>query len=142
MLFRSVGAIAVVCRNDEGRFLGASAVVMQGIVDPAILEALACREALALAADLQLTKIKVASDCLEAINSMESDYLGKLSTITREIKLTSENFDSAIFVHENRNSNKEAHGLARSSAYRQFGRHVWLLESPDDFCIPSVINGE
>jgi hypothetical protein len=43
------GAVAVVCRSREGEYLGASALVVQGIADPGILEALACREALALA---------------------------------------------------------------------------------------------
>ena len=135
-----IGAIAAVCRNDEGRFLGASAVVLHGIHDPAVLETLACREALALAEDLNLLNIKVASDCLEAINSMRGNYLGKLSMVAREIRLRARDFASATFVHERRSSNVEAHGLARSSAYRELGRHVWLTDSPDDFCIPSIIN--
>ena len=42
------------------------------------------------------------------------------------------------FVHERRMSNREAHGLARSSAYREYGRHVWLV-SPDFYCIPANI---
>ena len=46
-----------------GSFLGASAVVVHGIGDLAILEAMACREALALVQDLQLTMVKIASDC-------------------------------------------------------------------------------
>jgi ribosomal protein L14E/L6E/L27E len=36
------GAIAAVCRATDGRFLGASAVVIHGIDDPAVLEAMAC----------------------------------------------------------------------------------------------------
>jgi hypothetical protein len=47
-----IGALAAVCRSDDGLFLGASTIVLRGIVDPTILEALACREALALALDL------------------------------------------------------------------------------------------
>jgi hypothetical protein len=38
------GAVAAVCRREDGAFLGASA---QGSSSPAMLEALACREALA-----------------------------------------------------------------------------------------------
>jgi hypothetical protein len=34
--------------------------------------------ALGLALELQLTRVKVASQCLEEINSMEGSYLGKL----------------------------------------------------------------
>jgi hypothetical protein len=34
------------------------------LVDPGNLESIVCREALALAADLHLTRIKIASDCI------------------------------------------------------------------------------
>ena len=53
----------------------------------AVLEALACREALALANDLQLRNVKVASDCLEVINCMKGDYKGKFSSIIKEIRM-------------------------------------------------------
>ena len=43
------GAATVVYRNKNGLFLGASAVVFEGLVDPASLEA---HEPLALASDL------------------------------------------------------------------------------------------
>jgi hypothetical protein len=42
-------AVAVVCRSESCQFLGASTLSIQGIADPAIMEAMACREALALA---------------------------------------------------------------------------------------------
>lgn len=57
----SRGVVGVICRDDQGVFVGASAVVFEGITDPEILEALACSEALALATDLHLTKIKVGT---------------------------------------------------------------------------------
>jgi hypothetical protein len=47
-------ALGVVCRSDDGTFIEASAMAVNGISDPVTLEAMACREALALAADLQL----------------------------------------------------------------------------------------
>jgi hypothetical protein len=43
--------------------LGASAVVFNDITDPATLETLACREAVALAEDLYLDRTFVVSDC-------------------------------------------------------------------------------
>lgn len=55
----NVGAAAAACRSDAGQYMGASAVVMQGSSDPTILEAVACHEALALAQDLHLTRIRV-----------------------------------------------------------------------------------
>jgi len=53
------GAAAAFCRDNDGTYLGASAVVFVGITDPATLEALACREALALAEDLALERLFV-----------------------------------------------------------------------------------
>ncbi|OEL34892.1 hypothetical protein BAE44_0004089, partial [Dichanthelium oligosanthes] len=47
--------------------LGALVVVWKGITDPEALETMACREGLALANDLGLTKIKLASDCVNAL---------------------------------------------------------------------------
>lgn len=38
------GAAAAVCRDDHGAFLESSALVVQGVLDPATLEAIACRE--------------------------------------------------------------------------------------------------
>jgi ribonuclease HI len=130
------GAVAAVCRSGTGQFLGASAVVIQGISHPATLEVLACREALALALDLQIARVRIASDCLEVINSLEGDYMGIFSSVIREIRSREEDFEALSFVHERRTSNMEAHSLARSSIYRDFGRHVWLTQTPDELCIP------
>jgi hypothetical protein len=35
----------------------------------------------------------------------------------------------AVFVHERRDSNMDAHNLARSSIYDDMGGHVWSLLS-------------
>jgi hypothetical protein len=104
--------------------MGSSAVVIQGISDPTTLEALACRETLCLAVDLQLSQILVASDYMEVINIMEGIYLGKPATIIQEVKSRAEGFTSSSFVHELRSSNMEAHVLARSSVSRAPSRHV------------------
>ena len=64
------GAAAVICRDETRAFLGASAIVFDGLVDPPSLEAQACNEALALAKDLNLRRVQVASDCLEVLNNI------------------------------------------------------------------------
>jgi hypothetical protein len=48
----SKSELGILCRGADGAFLGAFAVVVAGISDPTTLEAMACREALALATDL------------------------------------------------------------------------------------------
>ena len=54
---QSKGAIGAVCRDELGRFQGASIVVFEGITDAETLEALACREALDLSEDLGLERV-------------------------------------------------------------------------------------
>jgi hypothetical protein len=44
--------------------------VVDGVTDPGCFEAMASREALALAADLLVGKMTVASDCLEVIKGI------------------------------------------------------------------------
>ena len=130
------GAVAAVCRSSNGTYLGASAVVVHGITDPGTLEALACREAIALAQDLSLDRVVVSSDCLEVIRSMKSANLGRFSTILKEIKASTSGFSVVSFIHEKRELNREAHSLARGSTSLNVGRHIWLLETPDTICIP------
>lgn len=52
------------CRNASRAYVDASAVVVKDIEDPSCLEALACREGIALAEYLNLKKVEIASDCL------------------------------------------------------------------------------
>lgn len=68
------GAIAAICRDQSGAYQGDLAVVFNYIDDPTVLETLAIREALALAQDLYITKISVASDCKVAIEAIERGY--------------------------------------------------------------------
>ena len=46
-------------------------MVLHGITEPEIAEVMACREGLALVADLMLTLVRLASDCANAIRSLE-----------------------------------------------------------------------
>lgn len=45
-------------------------ILPRGGTDPATLEALACRDGLALAMDLYLQRLHVASDCLNVVNDI------------------------------------------------------------------------
>jgi hypothetical protein len=75
------GASAALCRNSSGVYVGASAMVYEGISDPTTLEARACREALALSEDLALTRIHVASDCSSVVSDIQGGSLGKIGSI-------------------------------------------------------------
>jgi hypothetical protein len=89
---------------------------------------MACRQGLALAADLMLTAVRVASDCANAVRSMEGRNMSPYDQIMKEIQTKAHDFLLVDFVHENRKSNVDAHTLARSLISFDTGRHVWFLE--------------
>jgi hypothetical protein len=95
---------------------------------------MACRQGLALAADLMLTAVRVASDCANAVRSMEGRNMSPYDQIMKEIQTKAHDFLLVDFVHENRKSNVDAHTLARSLISFDTGRHVWFLEPPFGIC--------
>jgi ribonuclease HI len=134
------GAMGAVCRDSEGAFVGASAMVIDGISNPGTLEAMAYREAMALATDLNLLSFVVASDCATVVNNLQENHGGSYSMITNEIKGWMKDFSSVVFKHKNRASNLEAHRVTRSFVSVNTGRQVWLLQPPAGLCIPILIN--
>ena len=78
--------MAAVACDEAGNFLGASALVMEGITDPEMAEAMACHEEMTLASDLVLQKFKLASDCLNVVRNLQGTAMGAYGHIIREIK--------------------------------------------------------
>uniref|UniRef100_A0A8I6YAR1 RNase H type-1 domain-containing protein n=1 Tax=Hordeum vulgare subsp. vulgare TaxID=112509 RepID=A0A8I6YAR1_HORVV len=120
------GSVTAVCRSHEGLFLGASFMVFGGIRDALTLEALAVREALALADDLNLHHIHVASDCKVVVDDINQSNMATYGAILNEIIEHNSSFDSCNFVHEFMSLNVEAHNLAKHALKWGAGRHVWL----------------
>ncbi|KAK1603090.1 hypothetical protein QYE76_037263 [Lolium multiflorum] len=118
------GAVAAIARDDEGRYMGASAVVFPGKTDPETLEALACREGTALALDIGARRVTIASDCSNVITSLRQGTMGPYAHVVREIKETEGDFEDLSFAHERRKTNKEAHTLASAQLYiaRRLGK--------------------
>lgn len=85
---------------------------MEDVTDPESLEAMACREGLALASDLLLRHIRLATDCLGVVRSLREEGMGPYGHIVREIKARGAAFQSFELVHEGRRSNTDAHNLA------------------------------
>ena len=138
---RQVGAAAAVCRNDQGIFQGASAVVQAGMTDPEALEAQSICEAMALAADLQVSRVLIISDCLSVIKNINSgNRMTAYGAILKEVDRRKDSFQMVSIDHERRESNRDAHALAKYAASLRGGRHVWFTEPPDPFCIPVNIN--
>ena len=61
--------------------------------------------------------------------------MGSNGHIVREIKDTASFFQAVDFVHEKKESNVDAHDVAKGALYEPLGRHVWLIDPPFDVCI-------
>ena len=135
---RTGGSAAAICRDEGGNFLGSSALVIEGVTDPATLEAMACREALALAADLGIHQFIVASDCQQVVSDISRRTRGQYGAIISEINLKVSLFQCS-FTFESRAVNYEAHRLAKFCLSQGPGRHVWLGTPHDPRCIPLLV---
>ena len=82
--------------------MGASSVTYPGKTEPETLEALACREAIALASDILAHRILMASDCRSVINTLETGTMGVYAQVVREIMEAKSSFDFMSFRHESR----------------------------------------
>jgi ribonuclease HI len=65
--------------------MGASAVTISDKADVEMLEILACLEAIAMAKDINVQSVRVASDCLNAVRSIQQGTLGTYALIVKEI---------------------------------------------------------
>ena len=136
------GAAAVICRDKAGAFLGASARVFEGLTDPPSLEAQACNEALALAQDLKLSHMVIASDCMQVVTDIKGSTLSSYALVIDEIKESMNDFVKISFRYECREANFEAHAIAKAASAFPPGRRLWLGILPDIACIALALNVE
>lgn len=87
-------------KDHTGLFLGSSAMVFNDITDPPMLEALACREDLALALDLSLDQIIIACDYKTVVEEIKTGTEGRYSAIIKEIQVQSREFTRCDFIFE------------------------------------------
>lgn len=73
---------------------------LEGITDAESVEVVACRESLALASDLGLQQIRVASDCANAIKGINGAGMDSYGPIVQEINARARCFRKIEFVHE------------------------------------------
>jgi hypothetical protein len=119
-----------------GQFLGSSAMNVGDISDPPTLEALACREAIALALDLSLNQVVTACDYKTVVGEIKEGTEGAYNAIIKEIIERSKAFISCEFIFEGRHLNYDAHNLTKFSSSLDVGRHLWLGSPHDPFVIP------
>jgi hypothetical protein len=120
------GAVASFRRGSNGVYQGGSSIVIHGVTDLLTLEAIACREALALAEDLGVNRIYVASYCKVVIDDITGGTNRRYGAIILEIKDRAGRLQEKTFAFEGRVSNFEAHNLARFFTSLDIGRHLWL----------------
>jgi hypothetical protein len=89
------GSVAAIALDEAGRFMGASVEVFKNKMATETLKVLACREAIALARDIHARRVRVASDCSNAIVSIEECSLGIYAHITMEINEAKRDFVSS-----------------------------------------------
>ncbi|XBH73176.1 hypothetical protein VPH35_100320 [Triticum aestivum] len=130
------GAVSAVCRDGMSKFMGASAVVVDGLVDSETLQAVGCSEALSLAFDLNISSVQVATDCLQVVRNIREQNPCKYSTIIHEFNAKKNKFQIVELGHEMRVYNMEAHALVKASTSLESGRHLWLTSPPPIICIP------
>src|SRR4051812_25611617 len=111
-------------------------MVFIDIYNPATLEALTCRKALALALDLSLNRVVIAYDCKSMVGEIKNCIEGRYSTIIKEIHAQSRYFSSCEFIFRSRSLNFDAHNLAKFSSSLAGGRHLWMGLRHDLFVIP------
>ena len=112
--------------------------MIAGLDDPEALEVIACREGLALAADLQLQNFVISSDSKQVISNINEGCRGSTGAVISEIQILANSF-RCNFIFESRASNMEAHSLAKSSLSLGPGRHVWFGQPHDPNRIPPYV---
>lgn len=99
--------------------------MIDGLVEPSILEAIACSESLSLGQDLHLESIQVSSNCLGVVKDIQvKNLLCAYGPIVGEICAKSRAFNRVVFGHENRESNIDAHNLAKAVLAMSPGRYI------------------
>ena len=108
------GATGAVIRDDQGRFISASACAISYVEDAPTAEARSIRNGLILASNSGCNNIIVNSDCMEVIQTMQDDgnSTGVAAAIYEECSFLARNFSSISFVLCPRERNKVAHLLA------------------------------
>ena len=89
---------------------------------------------------IYLSHVIVASDCKGVVQDIKLGIGGMYAIIVKEIRETMELFQQCSFIFEGRETNQEAHSLAKHAFGLDSGRHVWLINPSDLNCIPMNIN--
>nr|TKW36088.1 LOW QUALITY PROTEIN: hypothetical protein SEVIR_2G417600v2 [Setaria viridis] len=110
----SKAVAAAIARDVVENFLGASVLVIHGLLDAEIVEDIACREGLALSSDLMVQHFMLTSDNVNVIKGIKEKEIVAHGHIIMEIKATAVQFGTADFIHFR--SNVDAHTILLAAA--------------------------
>jgi hypothetical protein len=128
-------------KDDQGNFLGASAMTCPGVSNLVVLETLACRDDLASTSDLSCPKIIVASDCNVVADDIVNRRGDRHGSSIKEVEATVAEKTDCYFIQQGRMSNKEAPCLPKHALALDEGHHLWLLYTPYDVTTPvNILN--
>ena len=79
---------------------------------------------------IYLSHVIVASDCKGVVQDIKLGIGGMYGTIVREMRETMELFQQCTVIFEGRETNQEAHSLAKHAFGLDPGHHVWPINPP------------
>jgi hypothetical protein len=88
----------VICRDEHGALLGASARVIEGTIDPATLDIWACAKGFTLAQDVNTNMVMPTTDFLGVYREINEGSLSSYATILKEIEDRRRHFVSSVIL--------------------------------------------
>ena len=133
-------SIGVVIRDSFGQVVAALSKPLQPCFTAELSEVMTLEHGVLLAQEIQLSRIIIESDSLNAIQAIHDKATGSsYGHIVQGILQVSESFETCLFKHLSRNFNSVAHELAQL-ARRSRPQHVWIGVTPP--CVTSFIQAD
>ena len=128
--------VGVVIRDENGLVLGSCSKHLPQAYSAVEVEALAAATALALAEDLDMTRVILEGDSLVIIKALreEEQFLSPIGLLLEDVRMLSLSFQQLLYSHTKREGNSVAHNLTRyTNSIPDF--LVWMEDVPS--CIQS-----
>ncbi|KAJ9177612.1 hypothetical protein P3X46_012813 [Hevea brasiliensis] len=124
---RNGGATTVVVRNSEGQILDWAYKKYNFIIDPLVLESLACRDAALLAVNRGFHYVVLEGNSLLVINAVKNSVIPQnIQQIIYDVRQLSLSFTSISFSHVRRTCNLAAHALATKFLHESHVSCNWV----------------
>lgn len=123
------GVVGVMCIGSQVIFHEVLVVVFEGVPDSETLKAYVCREARALAEDLAMHRIYIATNYLRVLDDLRAaHHLGAYCMIAREINSHKSSSLACEICHEQHEHYFEAHNIAKMDTNFGSGCHLWFSD--------------